>query len=381
MPRSAYLSPFLLLALACPSTARAHELGTIQVFGTFRGDRTYRIDLQVDQEHLKKDQLGGPARRTRHGAISGLPAPVEGRMGRFLSDLVDAATVAFDGKSVEPAVEFVPGESGAAGSPRVVLRLRGPIPGGAHSFTWSAALPIGSYPLVLTSEGDEGSLWKWVEGGKTSEPFPLPERVVPPPRWELARHYLELGFLDILPRGADSVLFVLGLFLLGRRARPLLPQAAAFAAALSVALALAAAGKLALPPRLLAPLLALTLVYVAAGNFVVGTPPPPRVGSFVLSRAVGLMRLAVVSACGLLHGLALAHPLAASQPPPLELPTVLAGFTLGALAAQLTVLAAAFLLLGLGNREETWYRRRVVVPASGLIAAIGSYWFVERLLG
>lgn len=376
MPRSAHLSPFLLLALACPSTARAHELGTIQVFGTFRGDRTYSIDLQVDQEHLKKDQLGGPARRTRHGAISGLPAPVERRMGRFLSDLVDAATVAFDGKSVEPAVEFVPGESGAAGSPRVVLRLRGPIPGGAHGFTWSAALPIGSYPLVLTSEGDEGSLWKWVEGGKTSEPFPLPERVVPPPRWELARRYLELGFLGVLPRGADSVLFVLGLFLLGRRARPLLPQAAAFAAALSVALALAAAGKLALPPRLLAPLLALTLVYVAAGNLLdraSGRPPDVK--------QHGLMRLAVVSACGLLHGLALAHALAASQPPPPELPAVLAGFTLGALAAQLTVLAAAFLLLGLGNREEPWYRRRVVVPASGLIAAIGSYWFVERLLG
>jgi HupE / UreJ protein len=367
LPRSAHLSPFLLLALAGPAAARAHELGTIQVFGTFRGDRTYQIDLQVDQEHLKKDQLGGPARRTRHGAISGLPAPVAARMGRFLSDLVDAAIVAFDGKSVEPEVEFAPGESGAAGS----------IPGGAHTFTWSAALPIGSYPLVLTSEGDEGSLWKWVEGGKTSEPFPLPERVVPPPRWELARRYLELGFLDVLPRGADSVLFVLGLFLLARRARPLLLQTAVFAAALSVALALAAVGKLALPPRLLAPLLALTLVYVAAGSLLDGADGGQPRG---LGRH-GLTRLAVVSACGLLHGLALARFLATSRPPAPELPTVVAGFTLGALAAQLTVLAAAFLLLGLGNREEPWYRRRVVVPASGVIAAIGSYWFVERILG
>jgi len=40
-----------------------------------------------------------------------------------------------------------------------------------------------------------------------------------------------------------------------------------------------------------------------------------------------------------------------------------------------------FLLIGLPFRNKPWYRRRVVVPLSILIAAIGLFWFLQRVRG
>ena len=39
----------------------------------------------------------------------------------------------------------------------------------------------------------------------------------------------------------------------------------------------------------------------------------------------------------------------------------------------------AFLLVGLPFRRQLWYRQRVVVPASCVIAAVGLYWSVQRV--
>ena len=61
------------------------------------------------------------------------------------------------------------------------------------------------------------------------------------------------------------------------------------------------------------------------------------------------------------------------------LPAVLS-FNVGVEAGQLTVIGLAFLALGLPWRTAPWYRRRIAVPASLAIAAVGLYWSVERIL-
>jgi len=48
-------------------------------------------------------------------------------------------------------------------------------------------------------------------------------------------------------------------------------------------------------------------------------------------------------------------------------------------AGQMAVIAAAFLLVGWHCSHRDWYRRRVVVPASVLIACTAAYWTVARL--
>jgi hypothetical protein len=48
-------------------------------------------------------------------------------------------------------------------------------------------------------------------------------------------------------------------------------------------------------------------------------------------------------------------------------------------AGQLAVIGAAFLLVGWHCAQRTWYRSRIVVPASILIACTAVYWTVERV--
>ncbi len=62
------------------------------------------------------------------------------------------------------------------------------------------------------------------------------------------------------------------------------------------------------------------------------------------------------------------------------LPALLS-FNVGVELGQLAVIAAAFLLIGLPFRNKPWYRRRIVIPGSIAIAAVGLFWFVQRVAG
>jgi HupE/UreJ protein len=355
----------LLLALLvlAASAARAHELGKVQVHATFLKDGTWRIDVPIDPEHLTPGDAG-PVGSTRYGAVAGLSPETEKPFGSFLRAFVDGATVAFDGRPVEPQVAIAPSDPDAPPG-RTTLRLQGPIPGGARAFTWTNAMALGSYPLVLQNEGDESAVWQWLEGGASSPPFSLAAAVVPPTRAEVVRLYLKLGFTHILPAGPDHILFVLGIFLLSRRLKPILQQVTAFTVAHTLTLGLSIYGVVSLPPAIVEPLIALSIVFVAVEN--------------ILTPELRPSRLALVFAFGLLHGLGFAGVLSQLGLPRSEFLTALLSFNLGVEGGQLAVIGLAWLLLGLPFRERGWYRQRVVVPASCLIAAVGLYWSVQRV--
>jgi hypothetical protein len=59
--------------------------------------------------------------------------------------------------------------------------------------------------------------------------------------------------------------------------------------------------------------------------------------------------------------------------------TGLIGFNVGVELAQLFVILTAWLLTGLWFSQRSWYRQRVVWPASAAIAAIGMFWTVQRI--
>jgi hydrogenase/urease accessory protein HupE len=168
-----------------------------------------------------------------------------------------------------------------------------------------------------------------------------------------------------VPHGFDHVLFVLGIFLLSSRARSVLWQVSAFTVAHSITLALSMYGLIAVSPSLVEPLIALSIAYVALENIFL----------FELRS----WRVALVFAFGLLHGMGFAGALKGLGLPRADFLTALLTFNAGVEAGQLTVIAAAFLLVGLHWETRGWYRRRIVVPASALIACTAVYWTVERL--
>lgn len=44
------------------------------------------------------------------------------------------------------------------------------------------------------------------------------------------------------------------------------------------------------------------------------------------------------------------------------------------------MILAAFVVLALPFRDRPWYRSRIVAPGSLLIAAVGLFWFVQRIV-
>jgi hypothetical protein len=89
-------------------------------------------------------------------------------------------------------------------------------------------------------------------------------------------------------------------------------------------------------------------------------------------------RVGLVFAFGLLHGMGFAGALKELGLPRAEFGTALLTFNVGVEAGQLAVIAAAFLLIGWHCSQRDWYRRRIVVPASAMIACTAVYWTVER---
>jgi len=358
---SSALATVLLGLTAFP--VAAHELGAVQAKAVFERAGTCQVDLVVDEEHLARWQQPGGAAACP--PIVGLSGERVRRFRGALCQLARGAEISFDGRIrsfraqvLPPAADDPPG--------RVVLRLHGETPGGARAFAFNLRVPVGTYPLALATEGEDGSTWWWLEPGKTSAPFALNRAVVPPRRLEVVRRYLALGFLHIVPGGLDHILFVLGLFLLSRKVRPLLAQVTCFTLAHTLSLGLSAAGIVSLPPAIVEPAIALSIVYVAVEN--------------VLRRDLSRSRLALVFTFGLLHGLGFAGVLAELGLPRTQFFTALLSFNAGVETGQLAVLAGAFLVCTLPFGERPWYRQRIVVPASAAIAAIGLFWSVERVL-
>jgi len=90
-------------------------------------------------------------------------------------------------------------------------------------------------------------------------------------------------------------------------------------------------------------------------------------------------RVFVVFGFGLLHGLGFAGVLTEIGLPRDEFVTGLVAFNVGVEFGQLTVIALAALSFGYWFRLRPWYRTRVVLPLSAVIALTGLYWTVERL--
>jgi hypothetical protein len=365
---------FLLFALTQP--AIAHELGTIQAYVTFLPGGTWKVDITIDEEHIPPLPTTRPAGETRYGPLSGLTPEWRARLGTFFSALTDRSTLAFDGRPAVPEELSVdrpasPADDPFAPLPKITLHLKGAIPPGAKTATFSTTLPIGSYPLSLTNEGDAMPSRRWPQGGpkaETGDPFPLSPRVVPPPLGRVALRYLGLGFRRILPQGTEQILFALGIFLWSRRKKSLLTQVAAFTAGFAASSAAAFHSSLLSSSRLIEPALALSILYLALANLL-----PRR------RQPLPSLHLVLVALCGLPHGLEFAKTLRDLSPPRSVLATAVSSFDLGALCGLLAVLAAAFLLVGSRWSDRSWYRYRVVVPASLALATIGLYWSIERI--
>jgi hypothetical protein len=184
---------------------------------------------------------------------------------------------------------------------------------------------------------------------------------------QAALQYFILGFAHVIPAGADHILFILGIFFLNSRLRSVIVQCSVFTLAHSITLGLAAAGLIFPDARVVEPLIAASIFFVAIEN--------------ILGQRVNVWRLATIFIFGLVHGLGFATALRDAGIPRQHFLLSLLCFNVGVEAGQVVVILAAWLFLAHWFRHRTWYQRGIVLPVSTLIACIALFWTVERIMG
>jgi hypothetical protein len=190
--------------------------------------------------------------------------------------------------------------------------------------------------------------------GESSAPLTVDDSVV---------GFVRLGIEHILT-GFDHLLFLFALILRGGRFVSLLAIVSAFTLAHSITLALAVLDLVSLPSWLVEPVIALSIVYVAAEN--------------IFSERAISQRWAVSFGFGLVHGFGFAGALLELELPKGALIGALLPFNLGVEVGQGLVVAILLPSL-LWLRRSDW-EQRAVTALSALVLIAGLTLLLERLL-
>ena len=355
------------------------------------------------------------------------PDSLSARFDAFWPEMADKITILADGVAVTPQNPVISIDSvGNVETVRATsLQFNAQIPAD------TTAVQVGWAPefgvLVLRQMGVDAPYDGYLEAGTFSDPITLAggDQAT---GWQTFLRYIPIGFDHIVPKGLDHILFVLGLFFLSARMRPLITQVSLFTLAHTITLALAALGYVTVPGSIVEPLIAASIVYVAVENIFMKNLSP--------------WRPVIIFGFGLLHGLGFASVLAEFGLPDGAFVPALIGFNVGVEVGQLAVIAVMFLCVWQALRVDrganeayqgkvlyiilasvagvlmylnptalqaliegpTWvfaaplmgifllclasiqfrdkidsYRRIVAIPASLAIAAVGAYWVIERV--
>jgi hypothetical protein len=325
----------MLAAFLWTPRASAHELGALVVEISLKERGRVEITAEVDAAHLPAALKPFPSDAFLAGAeLSTDAGPV------------DLAMRALDATPQGPRF---------AGT--------GTLPTGAKELSWKQPLELGQYTVIISAAGQTREVW--LNGPSRSDPISLAQDEPPATSGAVVRQYLLLGFTHIVPEGTDHILFVLSLFLLSLKVKPLLTQITAFTVAHSVTLGLAMKGDVSLPPSIVEPAIAASIAWMAVENITTDKCRPTRTATVFLF--------------GLLHGMGFAGVLSELGLPDNRFAPALISFNAGVELGQLSVVSAAWLLIGWPFGKKPWYRRGIVIPASAIIALVGVYWTIERV--
>lgn len=366
------LCHFLLLPLALPSSALAHEIKPSIATLKILEDRSFELKIETNLEALlaqigaeHEDTDDSPSAALYNQLRSTSSDDLKKQFQTFSSEFLPQIGLSSNDEAVELKLKdvFIP-EVGDIDLPREsIVNVTGVFSESVEKFGWAYPEKYGDSVLRIERPGQELQAQFFAAGSKKDD-FDV-GLASDQTWWQVAWTYLVSGFDHIVPQGLDHILFVLGLFFLSPRLKPLLWQVSAFTLAHTVTLALGLYGIINISPSIVEPLIALSIVYVAVENIVTKELHP--------------WRPAIVFAFGLLHGLGFAGVLAEFGLPTGQVPLALISFNIGVEFGQLFVIAVAAILVGWAFKRE-WYRSAIAIPASVLIGLMGAYWFVERTL-
>lgn len=181
-----------------------------------------------------------------------------------------------------------------------------------------------------------------------------------PGTWMQMQAFIFLGIQHIFI-GADHILFLLGLILIGGRFRDLVKIVTSFTVAHSITLTLAALKIVNFPPKLIESAIALSIVYIATENFFI--------------KKVNY-RWIVTGIFGLAHGFGFANVLGNLGLPTKGLVISLFSFNVGVEIGQVVIVALMLPLVWAIMKSR--FKKQITRAMSGIILLFGITWFLER---
>jgi hydrogenase/urease accessory protein HupE len=291
---------------------------------------------------------------------------------KFKPQLLQGIDIRLDDESVPLKLNTVEiPEPGYTKVPRIsVITLSGKIERDRKQLTWYYPQRFGDHATRVRQVDEANEKWhwsdhQWLKEDIYTEPYPLDEIFTRQSFLSVLKTYVVAGFQHILPLGLDHILFVIGIFLLSSRLKPLLWQVTMFTLAHSITLSLSMLDIFSLPSRVVEPLIALSIAYVAIEN--------------IFSPRLHRSRLWLVFGFGLLHGLGFASILSEFGMPVDDFTLALISFNIGIEFGQLFIILVAFYGVAVWFKNQQTYRHVVVIPLSVMISITGLYWFWERL--
>ena len=177
--------------------------------------------------------------------------------------------------------------------------------------------------------------------------------------------YTLVGIQHIIPEGFDHILFITCVFFLNPSLKKVIIQASMFTLAHSITLGLAMYGIIKPPANIIEPLIALSIVFLAIENIV--------------SDKVRPFRLVMVFLFGMVHGMGFAGALSQLGMPQYAFGIALISFNVGVEIGQLSIILFLYFLVSHPFSKMPFYRRRIVIPVSTIIALVAAYWTVQRI--
>jgi hypothetical protein len=178
--------------------------------------------------------------------------------------------------------------------------------------------------------------------------------------------YISLGFFHVIPWGLDHMLFVLCLLLPQTRLKPILYACTLFTLAHSVSLGLAALQIWVVDAKWIEPLITFSIFAQALQNLLL----PNRWS----------LRMPILLAFGLIHGLGFASALSEQALPASDFFLSLFSFNMGVELAQIAFVCLIYFVIVRPFSNKKGYVSSFIRPANALIATIALCWTIERIL-
>ena len=229
-------------------------------------------------------------------------------------------------------------------------------------FSWDKNL--GSIILRINSIHKKPLYTELIEDGKKSKWFSIKNKTKVG-LFQNIKEYTLLGFKHIIPKGLDHILFILALFLLSPKLRPLVLQVSIFTLAHTITLFLGALKIIVIPAIIVEPIIALSICFIAIEN--------------LFTENIKKMRPYIIFIFGLLHGLGFAGVLNEIGISDGQFISSLVSFNLGVELGQICIILLSYIFIALLFQKKSWYRNRVTRPLSLIIATVGLYWFIQRI--